>query len=153
MRSALKEARVSCDGLHGISDEHPEAYDSQANGSVENGIRNFRAHFRTLRACLQRRIAKAMPVNSPALAWLVEHTCLVMNAVVLRRGGVSAWTRARGRPFRQRLVGFGETCLWKLPPKGPQHDAAGNMSARWKLGVFLGYDRLMQLHLQHGRGQ
>ena len=40
-----------------------------------------------------------------------------------------------------RLIGFGETVLYKLPSKGPQHDAAGNMTSRRGQGIFLGYSR------------
>ena len=39
------------------------------------------------------------------------------------------------------MVGFAEQCLVKLPIKGPQHDAEGNMSPRWKQGIFVGYSR------------
>ena len=31
--------------------------------------------------------------------------------------------------------------MYKLPIKGPQHDAEGNMGPRWKIAVFLGYSR------------
>ena len=31
--------------------------------------------------------------------------------------------------------------MYKLPTKGPQHDAEGNMGPRWKSAAFLGYNR------------
>jgi len=40
-----------------------------------------------------------------------------------------------------RLVGFAEKVMYKLPPKGPQHDPHGNVSERWLSGIFLGYKR------------
>ena len=127
--------------LESVSREHPERYESQSNGMVEVGIKNFRAQYRTMRACLQRRLGGEVPVNHPVSAWLMEHCCLLMNVLVKGDDGLTAWARARGRPFGPRLVGFVETCLYKLPLKGPQHNAEGNMAARWKLGTFLGYSR------------
>jgi len=59
-----------------------------------------------------------------------------------RRGWQNALgARIRGRASGQRLIGFAEQVLWKLPTKGPQHDADGNMSARWGQGTFVGYQR------------
>ena len=51
VREALKEARVQCPDLEQIAKEHPEAYDSQANGMIENAVRNVKAHCRTLKVC------------------------------------------------------------------------------------------------------
>ena len=53
--------------------------------------------------------------------------------------GKTAWKRLRGRDFGQRLIGVVGSVFYKQPPKGPQHDAKGNMSARMYPGVFLGY--------------
>ena len=54
---------------------------------------------------------------------------------------MTPWTRARGRPFAQRLIGFGEKVLYKLPLKGRLHDEMGNVAARFGCGIFLGYNR------------
>ena len=49
VREALKEARLECSDAEQIGKEHPEAYDSAANGLVENAVRNVKAHCRTLK--------------------------------------------------------------------------------------------------------
>jgi len=67
--------------------------------------------------------------------------CLPLNALKVGEDGMTPWMRARGRPFRQRLIGFAETVLYKLPLKGPRHDERGNMAPRWAQGVFMGYAR------------
>ena len=64
-----------------------------------------------------------------------------MNAIPQGYDGKTPWHRARGTSFGTTLVCFGEVCLFKQPPKGPEHDAEGNMAPRWHEGVFLGYDR------------
>ena len=49
--------------------------------------------------------------------------------------------RARGRPFGQQLLGFGEVVLYKLPNKGPMHQPEGNMGPQHREAVFLGHNR------------
>ena len=137
----LTMAKVEVADLQSISKEHPEKYESQSNGMVEVGIKNFRGHYRTLKRCLEQRLGVEIPVGHPLMAWMTKHVCFIMNATVRGDDGLTAWARARGRPFRQRLIGFVESCLYKLPIKGPQHDAEGNMGPRWKSAVFLGYNR------------
>ncbi len=125
---SLRALRIT--NMDAITQEHPERYESQSNGMVEVGIKVVRGHFRTLKSCLERRIGAEIPASHPVLAWLLEHACLIINAVVRGDDGLSAWTRARGRPFRQRRIGFCENCLYKLPVKGPHHDEDGNMAPR-----------------------
>ncbi len=122
--------RFKVEGLESLTTEQSQKYDSQANGATEVGIRSVRGLFRSLKLCLQRRIGKALPAQHPLTSWLLEHTCLLLNACVRGEDGRTPWARVRGRAFGQRLIGFAEQVLWKLPTKGPQHDADGNMSAR-----------------------
>ena len=39
--------------------------------------------------------------------------------------------------------------MCKLPVKGPQHNADGNMAPRWKLGTFLRYSRESNSYVLH----
>jgi hypothetical protein len=127
--------------LEMVSKEQPMEYESQSMGGIEVGIKVVRGQFRSLRLCLESRFGKRIPIDHPVMAWLLQHTTLLLNARVRGQDGLTPWARARGRPFNQRLVGFGEIILYKLPPKGPQHDPDGNMSYRWLQGIFLGYRR------------
>jgi len=65
LRDTLKAIRIDVDAA---KEEHPTPYDSLANGSVENGIRNLKGIIRTLRCCLEARIGKRFPVDHPAIA-------------------------------------------------------------------------------------
>ena len=79
VKSALKAMRVEVEGLEGASSEAPQPYDSQANGSVESGIRNLRKDFRTLRLCLESRLGWKIPINHPVFAWLLPHVAFFSN--------------------------------------------------------------------------
>ena len=73
------------------------------------------------------------------IPWLLEHTCLLLNVKTRGADGLTPWARARGRNFAQKLLGFGEKVLYKLPVKGPQ--APANMDAKWEDGTFIGFSR------------
>ena len=40
-----------------------------------------------------------------------------------------------------------EQCLYKLPIKGPQREAAAKLGARWRRGIFLGFNRASSEYL------
>ncbi len=124
-----------------VQQESPPAYDSQANGGTEVGIRIVRGLFRTLKLCLEARIGKFVPIGHALIPWLLEHTCTLLNAKLRGNDGLTAWGRIRGRTFNQRLLGFAETVLYKLPAKGPHSAPDGNMGTRWLEGCFLGFHR------------
>ena len=144
---SLEMARVQCQDVSTISQEHPARYDSQSNGGVEVGVQIIRGLFRTLKLCLEARIGKFVPVEHSIISWLVEHAALIVNVRVKGSDGLTAWARVRGRSFNQRLMAFGEKVLFKLPSKGPHADPDGNMGTKWSDGVFLGYHRSSNSYL------
>ena len=127
--------------MQNVQEESPAAYDSQSNGGIEVGVRIIRGMFRTLKLCLEARLNKYVPVNHPITAWLLEHTCMLLNARARGSDGQTPWQRIKGRAFRQLLLCFGERVLYKLPSKGPNSMPDGNMGSRWREGVFLGFNR------------
>ncbi len=138
---ALEVLKCKVEALEIVSVEHSQKYASQASGGTEVGARADRGLFRTMRLCIEKRTGRRLPVRHPLSSWLLEHVSLLLNACVRGEDGLTSWARARGRAFGQRLIGFGEKVLWKMQTKGPQHNAEGNMSARWAVGIFIGYNR------------
>ena len=138
---ALERARVKCEGVESISQEHPARYDSQSNGGIEVGVQLIRGLFRTLKLCAEARIGKFIPVSHAIVSWLLEHTALLLNVRQKGADGLTSWERVRGRPFNQRLLSIFERVLYKLPMKGPQSRPDGNMGTKWADAVFLGYHR------------
>ena len=130
VRRISEIAKVELKDLEKLSKEEPAKYDSQSNGATEVGVKLMRGIFRTLKLCPEARLDKYIPVTHPVVPWLLEHTALVLNTLVRGEDGLTPWTRIRGRPFGQQLVGFCEAVLHKLPMKGPQGDPDGNMGTR-----------------------
>ena len=115
---ALQLLRCQVEGLDSVGTEHSQAYDSQASGGTEVGVRILRGLFRSLKLCLEKRIERKLPINHPMTSWLLEHTSLLLNACVRGEDGLTAWARVRGRAFGQRLIGYGEHIFWNQPLKG-----------------------------------
>ena len=82
-------------------------------------------------------MGRKIPVDHAIIPWLLEHSCLLINVKTRGADGLPGWARARGRNFAQKVLGFGEQILYKLPVKGPQ--APANMDAKWADGTLVGY--------------
>ena len=113
LTETLKGLKV--EALEQANEAHPPAYDSKANGSIENAVRQLQGLLRTLKLCLEARIGKRIPTEHPLLAWLVRHTAWLLSVRIRGEDGKTAYERLRGKPFARRLVAFGEECLGNLP--------------------------------------
>ena len=71
---------------------------------------------------------------------------MILNTRHRQVDGLTSWARVKGRAFNQKLVGFAEVVLYKLPTKGPQSEPDGNMGAKWKEGIFVGYHRASNVY-------
>ena len=89
-RQALELAKVEVKDLEQATHEEPPAYDSQANGGTEVGVRVIRGMLRTLKLCLEHRIDQYIPVDHPIMAWLLEHVCTLLTATVRGEDGITA---------------------------------------------------------------
>ena len=141
VRRAIELAKVELKDLAQVSKEDPAAYDSMSNGGTEIGVNLLKGLFRSIKLCLEQRINKEIPLNHPLVAWMMEHTSLLLNAMVRGPDGLTAWMRVRGRTFGQPMVGIGESVLYRYPTKGPRHNPHGNAGALGAEGTFLGYNR------------
>ena len=55
-------------GVGQVAEEHPPPYDSQANGAVENAVKQIRGRVRTMVLCLEKRLGKRIPPRHPVMA-------------------------------------------------------------------------------------
>ena len=141
VKRSLEAVRFKVEAVESISDEHNVKHDSQGNGGTEVGIRAVRGLFRTIRLCTERRVGHKIPNDHALTGWLLEHTATLITALNVGSDGKTSWSRLRGRDLSQQLYGFGESVMWKQPPRGPQHDLEGNMGPRMRPGTFVGFAR------------
>ena len=115
LKRALCTVRVHVEDLEQVIEEHPAAYDSQAQGEIENAVKRVTGLLRTHKLCLERRLGKKMPSSHPLMTWLVEFVAWLINVRIEGNDGKTAYHRVRGRPYAKRLVGFGEVVQYNPP--------------------------------------
>ena len=145
--ASLRAMRVEVQDLEQAGREAPTEYNSQSNGGTEVGIRNVRKDFRTMKLCLESRIGYKVPICHPVCSWLLQHVAFLQTALVRADDGFTAWMKVRGRPFSQRLYGFGEQIHWKRPLKGPRHAPHGNSGSNWGTGTYVGHDKASNAYI------
>eukprot|EP00969_Alexandrium_andersonii_P000320 14575-Alexandrium_andersonii.AAC.1 len=59
--------------------EAPPARAPQPNGSVENAVEQLKGLIRALTLAPQARAQGGVPVDHPAMLWLVEHVCELLT--------------------------------------------------------------------------
>ena len=141
LKESMRAAKTEIKDLDQIQAEFPSAYDSKSNGEIENTIRNLQGLLRTMKLGLERRLGVEIPTSHAILSWLVEHVAWTMTTRAAGPDGKTAYQRVKGSQFTRRLLEFGEKVLWKLPGKGPRHEAEGKLAARWEHGFYLGFNR------------
>ena len=141
LREALKGIKTDLEWIEQVGEEHPPAYDSRSNGSVENAVKHVQGYLRTMKISLEAQLRVHVPPQHPIIAWLVEHVAWLLTVRPRGEDGKTAYQRVRGRQFGKRLMEFGERCLYKRPMKGPRHEAQGKLAERWRRGLFLGFSR------------
>ena len=71
LKDSLGVLRV--EGLHQVGEEHPPAYDPQANGAIEVTVQGVKGLARTMLHGLQRHLQRRIPPTHPVVTWLVRH--------------------------------------------------------------------------------
>ncbi len=105
---ALKGIRLH---VEQATEKSTPRYDSQANGSIENGIKQLQGLVRTLRSCLETRIGMKIPTTHAVRWWVIRHAAWLLTVRPRGTDGRTSYERLRGREFPKKVVGFGEVCL------------------------------------------
>ena len=114
--AALEEIRCKVSGVERAMSEEGAPYHSQSDGGAECGIREVRGLFHAIKLDIEKLIGYDIPACRPLCSRLVEHAALFITAMHVGAGGETAWSRLRGRSFGQRIVGVGESVLYKQFP-------------------------------------
>ena len=97
---------------------------------------------RTLQVALEEQLKSKIPATHAIMHWLVGHSSDILTWRIRGVDGLTAYQRARGKPFVYKLVGFGERCNFKFNSKAPVGE-----SDRWNLGIYIGRDKLNGQHI------
>ena len=89
-----------------------------------------------------------MPARHPLIAWLVRHAANTLTWVAKGRDGKTAYNRVRGKPFRTRLLTFGEQCRCKMQSQEPFSQTGDGR--RFHVGTYADVDRRTGQYMVHG---
>lgn len=133
---ALKNEVISMlQGVEADPIESPEG-DHQANGDIENAVREVKRMMRTTRSSLEEKLGKKLADNDPLLTWMPRYCADLITRY--RRGpdGKTSEQRRSGKQWRKTTAEFGER-VWITPvrPGSVKDDAA----PRAIEGLYLGH--------------
>ena len=117
--------------------------ESQANGFAERAVRSIEEIVRTLKLDLESRLAQRIPIEHPAVAWLIEHGADVLNKTQVGQDGRTPYERLKGKKYGGSFLEFGAQVMLKVSGQVQ----GGLMQERWVDGTWLGMRFSTQEHL------
>ena len=106
---------------------------------------------KTMRSELERQLGVRVPVRHPLISGLVRHAANTLTWTVKGHDGVTAYHRVLGKPFRTRLMTFGEQCRYKLRSHKPNNSFGDG--GTFHVGTYVGVGRRTgqyMIHRGHG---
>ena len=85
------------------------------------------------------------------MAWLMRHAADVVNWSMKGPDGLTAYQSVRSKPFRTRLLRFGEMCSYKVRAHEPLPSLGDGR--RWHVGAFISIDRRTGQYMIHDGGE
>ena len=118
-----------------VMPEESPVEDHQANGDIENAIREIGKEIRTLKSATESKIGRRIASNHPILAWLPAHAAFLISRYAVGADGKTAYERSRGKKYKRELVPFAERIHFIVP--GPKRHM-NKLESKWSTGRFVG---------------
>ena len=106
------------------------------NGHVESAIRRIAAQIRCLKDVVEHRYKTKLSIRHPLMAWMVSHAAHLIGRFSVGKDGRTPFELARGKPYRRKLIPFGETCHF-MAVKG-SGSRLNKLDTKWEKGIFAG---------------
>ena len=141
--ASIKDVKNAVSGrrahdFHGrIAMEESPVGDSNANGKIERAIQELTGVVRTMKIALEENIRESIPIDHPAVPWMIRHASEAITRYQIRDTGKTSFRMARGFNSFIPVAEFGEHVLFKAP-KTPKN--TGSYVDRFIEGVYLGSD-------------
>ncbi len=112
------------------------AGDPQANGLVENAIRNVQGQFRMIKDALESRRGRRVGGDHPAAPWMMPRVGSVVSRGRKGDEAFTAYRRWKGRDFTEPAAEFG-VCVLRTPlpcPSARTSSTSDGSRGRWRSG-------------------
>ena len=118
-----------------VMEESP-VEEHQSNGTIDVTVREIQKQARVMKSALEERMKCEVPSRHPILGFLVEHAGKLMSRYQVGRDGRTAYELHAGKPYRRRLVEFGERVYFiPIRPGGARQ---AKLDPKWQDGAFIG---------------
>ena len=130
---------MNIDSIDQVMHEHPAVGDSQANGSIENGVKTVFGQIRTMRLALGQHLGCRLPLDHPIMSWMTEYAARLLSLFNVGHDGRTAYERLRGKKFVAPIPEFAEM-VWapETFKKNVPREHRGKLRSRWRRAVYLG---------------
>ena len=91
-----------------VIDEESPVGDHQANGEIENAIKELEKQIRILKHSTERKQQLVIQDDHPMMAWLPDYAGFLLSRFQVSKDGKTAYERLKGKAFRRELVDFAE---------------------------------------------
>ena len=78
--------------------------ESQSNGRAEAAVQQWEDQMRTIKAGLEVRIGKKVPISHPVILWMVEHVSSLINRYFVASHGKTAYEFVHGKRSKGRTA-------------------------------------------------
>ena len=113
---ALKSAVIRDLGLdYEAKPEETPVGDHQANGDIENGIKEIEKRIRVIKDATESKLGLQIDDNHPILSWLPHHAAFLVSRFAVAKDGRTAYERSRGKPYRRELAPWAEKVHYTFP--------------------------------------
>ena len=90
----------------GAWEQEPAAYEHEAKGVIENGVRLGKGLLRVHLLALEGRIRGRLPCSHPAFAWLVAHASSTLTKHLVGKDGRTPYFRLFGKEVAEEGLEF-----------------------------------------------
>ena len=132
---ALKtEVMNRLQGYEPIPQESPIG-DHQANGDVENAVRELGKQIRTIKSFVEAKYQIELGPRHPLLSWLIPYAGQLLSRFQVGTNGRTGYENNYGHKFKKQVVAFGE-CVNYVPLR--VGGRLNKLDDRTEKGVFVG---------------
>ena len=110
---ALKERIIEALGKkYEVIPEESPVGDHQANGEIENCIKELEKQIRILKLGLEQKMQLVLKDDHLLMSWIPEYAGFLLSRFQVAADGKTPYERIKGKSYRRELVDFGERVMF-----------------------------------------
>ena len=91
-----------------IIEEESPVGDHQANGEIENAIKELEKQIRVLKLSVDSKMQVVIKDDHPVMAWIPQQAGFILSRFQVSKEGKTAYEHLKGKAYRGEVVDFAE---------------------------------------------